>query len=223
MAVSQFIDHTLLKPTATPEDIIHLCEEAKQYWFFAVCVNGCYVSLAKNNLRGTAVKVAAVVGFPLGASASESKIEEARICIKDGADEIDMVLNLGFLKAKKYEVVGNEIEAIKKTIGNKILKVILETCYLSDDEIRIACQLAQKAGADYVKTSTGFGTTGATKHAVKVMINEVGEFLKIKVSGGIKDLATAQKYIEMGVSRIGTSSGVEIVTSPKNNTDEHTY
>lgn len=223
MAVSQLIDHTLLKPTATSKDIIHLCEEAKQYNFFAVCVNGCYVALAKNHLKDTAVKVAAVVGFPLGASASESKIEEAKICIKDGADEIDMVLNIGFLKAKNYEGVKNEIEAVKKTIGDKTLKVILETCYLTDEEIRIACKLTHKAGADYVKTSTGFGTSGATEHAVKIMVDEVGKYLKIKASGGIKDLATAQKYIEMGVSRIGTSSGVAIVSFLKINPDEHTY
>lgn len=223
MAISRFIDHTLLKPTATPKDIIHLCEEAIQHNFFAVCIHGCYVALAKSHLKNTEIKVAAVVGFPLGASATESKIEEARICIKDGADEIDMVLNIGFLKAKDYEGVKNEIEAIKKTIGEKTLKVILETCYLSDEEIRMACKLVQKAGADYVKTSTGFGTSGATEHAVKIMVDAVGNYLKIKASGGIKDLTAAQKYIEMGVSRIGTSSGVQIVSPLKNNADEHTY
>lgn len=216
MDITHFIDHTLLKPTATSEDINRLCEEAKKYDFMAVCVNGCYVSTAKKNLKNTAIKVAAVVGFPLGASSSESKIEEARICVKDGADEIDMVINLGFLKAKNYEAVAKEIEEVKKTIGDKILKVILEICFLTDEEIKIACQLTKKSGADYVKTSTGFGIAGATEHAVKIMMYEVGEFLKIKASGGIKDLATAQKYIDLGVSRIGTSSGVEIVTSLKN-------
>lgn len=223
MVISQFIDHTLLKPTATPEDIHLLCEEAINHNFFAVCVNGCYVSTAKKNLNNTAVRIAAVVGFPLGASSSESKIEEARLYVKDGADEIDMVINLGYLKAKKYEAVTNEIEEIKKAIGDKILKVILEICFLTDEEVRIACQLAKKAGADYVKTSTGFGAAGATEHAVKIMMDEVGDSLKIKASGGIKDLATAKKYIDLGVSRIGTSSGVAIVTSIKNDLDEHTY
>ena len=223
IAVSQFIDHTLLKPTATPEEIKILCEEAKQHNFFAVCVNGCYVSMAKDQLGDTAVKVAAVVGFPLGASTAEAKMEEARICVKEGADEIDMVLNIGYLKSKNYKEVGSEIEAIKKAIGNKTLKVILEICYLTDEEIKIGCKLSQKAGADYVKTSTGFGTSGATDQAVKIMIDEIGQYLKIKASGGIKDLATAQKYIEMGVSRIGTSSGVAIINSFNKDQNESSY
>ena len=223
MVISKFIDHTLLKPTATPEDINLLCEEAIKHNFFAVCVNGCYVSTAKKNLNNTTVRIAAVVGFPLGASSSKSKIEEALLYVKDGADEIDMVINLGYLKAKKYEAVANEIEEIKKAIGDRILKVILETCFLTDEEIRIACHLAKKAGADYVKTSTGFGSAGATEHAVKIMVDEVGDTLKIKASGGIKDLATAKKYIDLGVSRIGTSSGIAIITTIKNDLDEHTY
>ncbi len=213
MELNSYIDHTLLNATATPEDILKLCAEAKKYKFYAVCVNSCYVSLAANELKNTAVKVASVVGFPLGANSCEAKVYEAKKCIADGADEIDMVLNIGFLKANLHKLVGEEISSVKEAIGNGTLKVILETCYLTDDEIKIACQIAKKAGADYVKTSTGFGTSGATEHAIKIMIEEVGKNLKIKASGGIKDAATAKKYIEMGVNRIGTSSGIQIVTS----------
>ncbi len=223
MELNRYIDHTQLKATATPEDIIKLCNEAKKYKFYAVCVNSCYVFLAANELKNSDVKVASVVGFPLGANNCHSKVCEAEQCIKDGADEIDMVLNIGLLKAKLHKSVREEIAAVKETIGSRILKVILETCYLTDDEIKMSCQIAKKAGANYVKTSTGFGTGGATEHAVKIMVEEVGDSLKIKASGGIKDTATAKKYIEMGVSRIGTSSGIEIVTTTNKDTDEHTY
>lgn len=213
MDLNRYIDHTFLKATATPKDIIKLCSEAKEYNFYAVCVNSYYVSLAANELQNCDVKVASVVGFPLGSSSSRSKVCEAEQCVKDGTDEIDMVLNIGLLKAKMHQSVREEIAAVKEAIGSRTLKVILETCYLTDDEIRMACQIAKQAGADYVKTSTGFGTAGATEYAVKIMIEEVGNTLKIKASGGIKDTATAKKYIEMGVNRIGTSSGIEIVTS----------
>ena len=223
MELNHFIDHTLLKATATPEDIVRLCNEAKEYNFYAVCVNSCYVFLASNELKNSDVKVASGVGFPLGAGSCHAKVCEAEQSMKDGANEIDMVLNVGLLKAKLHKSVREEITAIKEAIGNRTLKVILETCYLTDDEIRMACQIAKKAGADYVKTSTGFGTGGASEHSVKIMVNEVGDSLKIKASGGIKDTATAKKYIEMGVSRIGTSSGIEIVTTIKKDTDEHTY
>jgi deoxyribose-phosphate aldolase len=223
MELNKHIDHTLLKATATPEEIVELCNEAKKYHFYAVCVNSCYVFLATNELKNSDVKVASVVGFPLGANSCHAKVCEAEQCVKDGADEVDMVLNIGLLKAKLHKSVREEISAVKEVIGSCTLKVILETCYLTDDEIRMACQIAKRAGADFVKTSTGFGTGGATEHAVKIMVDEVGDTLKIKASGGIKDAATAKKYIEMGVSRIGTSSGIEIVTSTQNNTDEHTY
>jgi deoxyribose-phosphate aldolase len=223
MELNRYIDHTQLKATATPEDIIKLCNEAKKYKFYAVCVNSCYAFLAANELKNSGVKIASVVGFPLGANNCRAKVCEAEQCIKDGADEIDMVLNIGLLKAKLHKSVREEIAAVKEAIGSRILKVILETCYLTDDEIKMACQIAKKAGANYVKTSTGFGTDGATEHAVKIMVEEVGDSLKIKASGGIKDTATAKKYIEMGVSRIGTSSGIEIVTTTNKDTDEHTY
>ena len=214
MELNSYIDHTLLKATATPDDICKLCDEAKKYNFHAVCVNSCYVYLASNELLKSKVKIAATIGFPLGSSSTKAKREEAKRCIKDGADEIDMVINIGFLKHNLFKSVREEISAIKKVIGDKILKVIIETCYLTDEEKRIACHIAAKAGADYVKTSTGFGTGGATIDDVKLMMEEVGDTLKIKASGGIRDKKTAIQYIDLGVSRIGTSNGIAIVTSP---------
>jgi len=222
--LNKYIDHTLLKATATSEDIIQLCQQAKQHNFYAVCINGCYVSLAKKHLKDSAIKIASVVGFPLGASASDIKVMEAKLAVELGADEIDMVINIGFLKNGRKKEVLEEIQEIKDAIGIKILKVILEVCYLSDEEIRVGCQLAKKAGADYVKTSTGFGTRGATVQAVKIMLEEVGGTMKVKAAGGIRNIKTAQRYIKMGVSRIGTSSGIQIVAGdPKTDFDEHTY
>ena len=211
MGLEQYIDHSLLKPTSSPEDIKKLCAEAIQYNFFAICINGCYVTLAKKELQSSSVKIVAVIGFPLGASSTGSKVFEAKSYIQNGADEIDMVLNIGFLKAGMLDEVAQEIRSVKNAIKNNVLKVILETCYLSDQEIIIACNLAKDAGADYVKTSTGFGSAGAETHVVEIMLKEVGDSLKVKASGGIQDTATAKKYIEMGVSRIGTSSGINII------------
>lgn len=210
MHLENYIDHTLLKPTARPSDIIHLCGEAKTNGLYAVCVNSCYVSLAKKELEESEVKLAAVIGFPLGAMATDSKVAEALYCIEQGVDEIDMVINIGWLKSELYEEVKNEIKQIKDTIGTKILKVIIETCYLTDEEKRIACTLIIEAKADFVKTSTGFGTGGATFEDVQLMKDVVGNNARIKASGGIKDKITALKYIELGVSRIGTSSGIVI-------------
>lgn len=212
MKLSPFIDHTILKPTATPEDIEVLCTEAKEHHFYAVCVNGCYVSLASSLLRSTQVKVAAVVGFPLGAMSTNAKIAEAKDCIENGADEIDMVINIGTLKAGKFKEVENEIALIKSEIGEVILKVIIETCYLTDDEKEQACIAARNAGANFVKTSTGFGTSGATIEDVKLMKAVVGDQLQVKASGGIKDAATAREFIEAGADRLGTSSGINIIS-----------
>lgn len=224
MKLNQYIDHTLLKATATDVDIVQLCKEARKHQFYAICINGCYVTLAKDELKDSDVKIATVIGFPLGTSSPESKIREATISIADGADEIDMVMNIGLLKSQWTKAITKEIAEIKKAIGSNVLKVIIETCYLTDEEIKLACQLAKKAGADYVKTSTGFGTGGATEHAVKIMLDEVGTSMKVKASGGIKDTKTAKRYIEMGVSRIGTSSGIEIVSeSLKKDDNEHSY
>lgn len=212
MRLNQFIDHTLLKATATPLDIKNLCVEAKENEFYAVCVNGCYVGLAASMLKDSQVKVAAVIGFPLGAMSTEVKIAEAMDCIENGADEIDMVINIGLLKAEHFKAVEDEISAIKKAIGNAVLKVIIETCYLTNDEKKAACKAAMNAKADFVKTSTGFGTAGATPEDVKLMKEVVGDALQIKASGGIKDKATALEYIELGVTRLGTSAGIELVT-----------
>ncbi len=212
MALAKYIDHTLLKASATPKDIIQLCKEAVEHNFFAVCVNGCYVSLAKDSVIGSNVKVAAVIGFPLGAMSTEAKVLETQSCIANGADEIDMVINVGMLQSGNYQYIEDEINQIKKATGDKVLKVIIETCYLSTEEKRMACQLAMNAGADFVKTSTGFGTGGATIEDVKLMKSVVGDQLKIKASGGIRDKKTALEYIDIGVSRIGTSSGIKIVS-----------
>jgi len=211
MQLNQYIDHTLLKPTATETDIKLLCEEAAHYNFYAVCVNSSFVTLAVSELQNTSIKVAAVIGFPLGAMASEIKIAEAAYCVEQGADEIDMVINLGWFKSGLHTRVTEEIKNIKRVIGNAILKVILETCYLSEDEIGEACILCIKGGADFVKTSTGFGPEGASLKAVQVMKESVGEKVKIKASGGIRDKATALEYIKAGASRIGTSSGVQMM------------
>jgi len=213
MQLNQYIDHTILKATATPKDIVQLCTEAIQFKFYAVCVNSCYVKLTKSELEKSSVKIAAVIGFPLGAMSTESKIAEAVQCVSDGADEIDMVINIGLLKSGNSDFVEEEIAKIKKAIGKQVLKVIIETCYLTDEEKKMACRTALNAGADFVKTSTGFGTGGATIEDIKLMKAEVGDKLKIKASGGIRDLKTALEYIELGVSRLGTSSGIELVTS----------
>ncbi len=211
MSLEKYIDHTQLKPTATVSDIKKLCQEAKTHKFYAVCVNGCHVPLAKSELKNSEVKVAAVVGFPLGAMSTRAKIAEAVDCIENGADEIDMVINIGWLKSGMEVKVIEEIQAIKKAIGDKILKVILEMAYLDTQEKELACELVVKAGGDFVKTSTGFGGGGATFDDVILMKKIVGDKAQIKASGGVKDKNTALKYIELGVSRIGTSSGPSLL------------
>jgi len=213
IAINSYIDHTLLKPTATKKEIIKLCQEAKEYQFYAVCINSCYVSLAKKELATSSVKVCSVIGFPLGAMSTKAKVEEAKQAVKDGADEIDMVMNLGWLKSADYDAVWKDIEAVKLAIGNRVLKVILETCYLNKAEIIKASELALLSKADFIKTSTGFGTGGATIEAVTLMKSVVKNNAKIKASGGIKDRKTALKYIALGADRIGTSSGIEIVST----------
>lgn len=211
MEINKYIDHTVLKATSQKKEIKKLCEEAIEYGFYSVCVNGCNVSFAYDLVKDTGVKVAAVVGFPLGAMSMEAKIFEAERAVEEGASEIDMVINIGALKDKDYAYVEKEIAEIKKAIGNKVLKVIIETCYLTEEEKMKACELSVNAKADFVKTSTGFGTGGATFEDVALMKKVVGDKAQIKASGGVKDLATAQKYIEMGVTRLGTSSGIEII------------
>ncbi|WP_234859332.1 deoxyribose-phosphate aldolase [Aquimarina aquimarini] len=213
MLLHRYIDHTLLNPVATVDAIKNLCTEAKEHHFYAVCVNSYYIGLAKSELMHTDINIAAVVGFPLGAMDTKAKIYEAMQSIDQGADEIDMVLNIGLLKSGYHTIVEEEIRALKKSIGNHTLKVIFENCYLTDEEKKIACRLSINAGADFIKTSTGFGSGGATHNDVILMKKEAQDYIKIKVSGGIRDLQTAKQYIDLGASRIGTSSGVTIVTS----------
>ena len=211
MGLNKYIDHTILKATASSADVQKLCEEAIEHEFYSVCVNGCYVADAKHLLQGTDVKVAAVVGFPLGAMTTASKVFEAKEAIENGASEIDMVINVAKLKDGEFDYVENEIRLIKEAIGNNVLKVIIETCYLTDEEKVKACELSLVAKADFVKTSTGFGTGGATYEDVKLMKSVVGNNAKVKASGGVKDKETAQKYVDLGAERLGTSSGIEIV------------
>ena len=206
MWLNKYIDHTILKATASSTDVQKLCEEAIEHEFYSVCVNGCYVADAKHLLQGTDVKVAAVVGFPLGAMTTASKVFEAKEAIENGASEIDMVINVAKLKDGEFE-----IRLIKEAIGDNVLKVIIETCYLTDEEKVKACELSLVAKADFVKTSTGFGTGGATYEDVKLMKSVVGDNAKVKASGGVRDKKTAQKYVDLGAERLGTSSGIEIV------------
>ncbi|PKH50711.1 deoxyribose-phosphate aldolase [Tenacibaculum sp. Bg11-29] len=221
MQISKYIDHTLLKATATKEEIIKLCSEAKEYDFYAVCVNGSYVELAAQELRNSEVKIAAVIGFPLGAMTTETKVFEAKSCIQKGASEIDMVINIGKLLDGENDYVENEIRLIKEAIGNNVLKVIFENCYLSKEQVKTVSQLAVNAGADFIKTSTGFGTSGATLEDVQLMKEVVKDKAQIKAAGGVRDTATAEKYIEMGVTRLGTSSGVSLVTTGVSEKDKY--
>lgn len=211
MKYNKFIDHTLLKQDATPEQIISLCNEAKQFDFMSVCVNPHYVPLAAEVLEGSDVKVCTVVGFPLGMNMTKTKIQETQLCIAQGATEIDMVINVGMLKAGHDDYVENEIRELKSVCGNLILKVILETCLLTDEEIVRACIASKNAGADFVKTSTGFSSGGATIHAVKLMRETVGETMGVKASGGVRTHEDLINMIEAGASRIGTSSGAIII------------
>jgi deoxyribose-phosphate aldolase len=217
MHLNTYIDHTLLKATATTSDIIKLCQEAITYKFFSVCVNSCYVSLAAEHLKNSNVKVCSVIGFPLGAMSTKAKVSEAKEALKNGAEEIDMVMNIGFLKSKDFESVWKDIEAVKSIMPNNTLKVILETCYLESDEIIKASELAIKGGADFIKTSTGFGSRGASLQDVKLMKSVAKSSTKIKASGGIKDAKTALEYINLGAERLGTSSGIAIINGEASN------
>lgn len=214
MNIARYIDHTLLRPDATPAQIKKLCEEAVQYGFASVCINPAYVSLAAQLLAGTPVKVCTVIGFPLGATPTLVKVIEMDQAIEDGADEFDMVLNVGHLKSGDHEYVKYEIAvlACEAHSDGKILKVIIETALLTDDEKRTACLLAKEAGTDFVKTSTGFAAGGATTQDVTLMRATVGPDMGVKASGGITDYPTAKAMIDAGATRIGTSKGVAIVS-----------
>ncbi|MBF4691855.1 deoxyribose-phosphate aldolase [Fusibacter ferrireducens] len=213
MNLAKYIDHTILKPDVSDQDVIRICDEAKTYHFFSVCVNPYFVPLVAKELQGTDVKVTSVIGFPLGSSTSEIKALEAKKAVEDGADEIDMVINISALKDGKYQYVQKDIEAVVDVIkGKAILKVIIEACLLTDDEKIKACELSKAAGAQFVKTSTGFSTGGATEADVKLMKKTVGNALEVKASGAVRDYATALKMVEAGATRIGASSSVAIVT-----------
>ncbi|PIE34029.1 deoxyribose-phosphate aldolase [candidate division KSB3 bacterium] len=211
--LAQYIDHTLLKPNATQADFDKLCQEAIQFHFKSVCVNSGRVPYVTRKLQGTGVAVCSVVGFPLGAMDSRVKAFETRRAIEEGAKEIDMVLNVDALKSGDAQKVEEDVRAVRRaTRGNTILKVILETCLLTDDEKVLACEICKKAGADFVKTSTGFSTGGATLEDVALMRRIVGPDIGVKASGGVRDVSTARAMIQAGATRLGTSSGVAIVT-----------
>lgn len=208
----KLFDHTILKADANEVSVKKVCEEAKEYGFMSVCVNGYYTGFAAKQLAGTDIKVCTVVGFPLGQMAARAKAAEAAIAVEDGANEIDMVINVAALKDRLYDVVSEEIKEVKKVCGGALLKVIIETCLLTDEEKVKACQLAEAAGADFVKTSTGFSTSGAKVEDVKLMRSAVGAQTGVKASGGIRDKETAEAMIKAGADRLGTSATVAICT-----------
>ena len=209
--MASMIDHTILKPGATRDQVIQLCKEALENGFASVCVNPCFVSLVSQQLEGSAVKACSVIGFPLGTNTTEIKALEAQKAAADGAHEIDMVINVGALKAGELDYVEKEIAAVVGASGKSLVKVIIETCLLTDTEKETVCSLAKKSGAAFVKTSTGFSTGGATVADVALMRRVVGESMGVKASGGVKSLQDALSMIEAGASRIGTSSGIAIV------------
>jgi len=222
MNIAKTIDHTILKPNITDADVIKICDEAKEYGFFSVCVNPYFVSLVSEQLKGTDVKVTSVIGFPFGASTTLIKAAEARKAVEDGANEIDMVLNVSALKDQKYDYVQADIAAVVDAIrGNAILKVILETCLLTKDEIVKACELSKAAGAQFVKTSTGFSTGGATVEDVTLMKQTVGDALEVKASGGVRDYETAMAFIEAGATRIGASASIDIANQSKTSQSDY--
>ena len=212
MKLSKYIDHTLLKADASIEAIKKLCSEAKEYDFKSVCVNTCNIELCKKELSGSDVLVCCVIGFPLGAMSTEAKVFEAKDAIEKGADEVDMVINIGRLKDKQFDYCIDEIRKIKEAVGNKILKVIIETCLLTDEEIVNACNCVVEAKADFVKTSTGFSTNGATFETVALMKKTVGDKCLIKAAGGVRSHEDMLKMIELGANRIGTSSGTKLIS-----------
>ena len=207
-----YIDHTLLKPEATEEHILELCDEAERYRFTAVCVHPCWVAMCKSRLPHSEVKICSVAGFPLGANDSMMKAHEARKAVQDGADEIDMVINIGRLKMGDYLYVYKEIKELVDESRPAIIKVILETCLLSPDEIVAGCVICKMAGVHYVKTSTGFSTSGARAEDIALMRRVVGQDIGVKAAGGIRNRETALEMIKAGATRIGTSAGIKIVT-----------
>lgn len=215
MELNKYIDHTLLKPDATKEQITKLCQEARQYDFASVCVNTCYVPLAKQLLAGSDVKVCCVVGFPLGAMDTVSKAFEAKTAVENGAQEVDMVINIGALKDKDYDYVTKDIAAVVEASKPAIVKVIIEACLLTDEEKVEACKCSMNAKAEFVKTSTGFSTHGATPEDVALMKKTVGDVCKVKAAGGVRSYDDAMKMIEAGADRLGCSAGIKVMEEAK--------
>ncbi len=215
MKMNKYFDHTLLAANATRSEVEQLCKEAKEYDFMSVCVNPYFVPLAKKELAGSDVKVCTVIGFPLGQMSTKAKVFEANDAVKMGADEVDMVINVSALKDQDYDYVRNEIHEIKKACEGKLLKVILECCYLSKEEIKKASELAKEAGADFVKTSTGFGKGGAKAEDVKIMRETVGSDMGVKAAGGIHTLADFKAMVDAGANRIGCSHSIQIMEESK--------
>lgn len=211
MELNKYIDHTNLKQDMSEQDLIKLVNEATEYDFFSICINPWWVKQASELLAGSNTKVCSVIGFPLGANTTNIKVLEAKEAIENGASEIDMVINVSKLKDKDYEYVYNEIKQVKEVIGDNVLKVIIEACLLTNDEKTIACQIIMKAGANFVKTSTGMSTGGATVEDVKLFKEVVGDTTLIKAAGGVRTYEDAISMIEAGANRIGTSGGVKIV------------
>lgn len=211
--IAKYIDHTLLKADAQRQEVIKLCSEAKEYGFFSVCINPSYVEISKKELSGSEVKVCTVIGFPLGSSTTDTKAFETKDAIEKGADEVDMVINISRLKDKDYDYVLRDIRSVVDAAAKKALvKVIIETCLLTDEEKVKACELAKQAGADFVKTSTGFSVSGATKEDIKLMRSTVGQQMGVKASGGVRTYEDAVLMIESGATRIGASASVAIAT-----------
>lgn len=211
MDLAKYIDHTLLKPQADEASIKTLCDEARQYGFFSVCVNPYWVSLCKQLLEGSGVKVCTVIGFPLGANTTESKVFEAKDALKNGADELDMVINIGALKSKAYDTVLQDIKAVREAGEHFTLKVIIETSVLTEEEKIKACELSAQAGADFVKTSTGFTGGGATAEDVRLMRAHVPANMQVKASGGVRTREDFDAMVAAGATRIGASAGVKII------------
>jgi deoxyribose-phosphate aldolase len=220
VGIARIIDHTLLKPDARPEQVEQLCTEAVEWGFATVCVNSCYVPLCRRRVEGSGVRVCTVIGFPLGAMLREAKAAEAAAAVNLGADELDMVMNIGWLKSGADEMVVSDIHRVLDAAQQRPVKVIIETCLLNDEEKERATRLVVESGATFVKTSTGFSTGGATAEDVMLLARVAAGRIGIKASGGIRDYATALKMIEAGATRIGTSSGVEIVESERSKVKE---
>lgn len=210
MLDKKLFDHTILKADARKEEVLAICAQAKEYGFMSVCVNGYYTAFVAKQLKGSDVKVCTVIGFPLGQMSTAAKVAETKLAVADGADEIDMVINVGALKDGDFEAVFTDIKEVKQACGDALLKVIIETCLLDEGQKIKACQLAKDAGADFVKTSTGFSTGGATKEDVALMRKAVGDTMGVKASGGIRNKETAQEMVKAGANRLGTSATISI-------------